>query len=133
MSDKDAPEKNIRFSAFRLDLRRGVLFGPKGELNLRPKSFEVLCYLAQNRGRLVSRDELLTTVWGKTVVTEDSLTQCMVDIRRTLGSDGGKFVRAWSSIQCRLSYVSTSAKRFRAWPNSRKAAGSYFRPALLTE
>lgn len=53
-------------------------------LQLRPKSFDVLAYLSRNRGRLVSKTELIDHVWGHIAVTENSLVQCIKDIRQVL-------------------------------------------------
>ncbi|HYZ61797.1 MAG TPA: winged helix-turn-helix domain-containing protein [Acetobacteraceae bacterium] len=54
---------------------------------LRPKSFEVLRHLAANAGRLVSREELMQAVWPDVVVTDDSITKCVTDIRRAIGPE----------------------------------------------
>ncbi|HWT44866.1 MAG TPA: tetratricopeptide repeat protein, partial [Vicinamibacterales bacterium] len=59
----------------------------------RPKSFDVLRYLLENPGRLVSKDELLSAVWRGTIVTEGSVTQCLIEIRRALGGPSQSFVR----------------------------------------
>jgi TolB-like protein/Tfp pilus assembly protein PilF len=73
------------FEEFTLDLTRGCLFGPKGEeIRLRPKSFEVLRHLVENCGRLVSKEELIARVWTDTAVTDDSVVQCLIDVRRAL-------------------------------------------------
>jgi DNA-binding winged helix-turn-helix (wHTH) protein len=93
MSGSDPDRDRIRFGEFELDVKREALFGPGGEIGLRPKSFAVLSHLARHPGRVVSRDELLDTVWERRVVTEDSLTQCLVEIRRALGAEGRKIVR----------------------------------------
>ena len=84
---------SLRFDQFTLDTARGVLLSPDGEIPLRPKSYEVLLYLASHRGRLVGRKELIDAVWGKAVITDDSLTQCLVEIRRALGDDARTLVR----------------------------------------
>jgi TolB-like protein len=57
-------------------------------LQLRPKSFDVLAYLSRNRGRLVSKTELIDHVWGHVAVTENSLVQCIKDIRQVLNGNG---------------------------------------------
>src|SRR5271156_106682 len=49
---------------------------------LRPQAFAVLRYLAEHAGRLVTKDELMQTLWPGTVVTDDSLVQCIHEIRR---------------------------------------------------
>ena len=56
-------------------------------LQLRPKSFDVLAYLSRNRGRLVSKAELIDHIWGDVAVTENSLVQCIKDIRQVLNGD----------------------------------------------
>ena len=42
--------------------------------------------LAARRGEIVGKDELHAAVWGDIAVTEDSLVQCIGDIRRALGA-----------------------------------------------
>ncbi len=54
---------------------------------LRPQAFAVLRHLVQNANRLVSKAELLEAVWGGTAVTDDSLVQCIHEIRRALGDE----------------------------------------------
>lgn len=56
-------------------------------LQLRPKSFDVLAYLSRHRGRLVSKSELIDHVWGHVAVTENSLVQCIKDIRHVLNGN----------------------------------------------
>jgi DNA-binding winged helix-turn-helix (wHTH) protein len=81
-------------AGFRLDVGRGSLSDPRGvTLALRPKSFDLLTHLFRNPGRIVSRDELLEAVWPGVFVSDDSLTQCVAEIRRVLGSDGAHLLR----------------------------------------
>lgn len=81
------------FDEFRLDLTRGALFRGLDELKLRPKSFDVLKYLTENQGRLVSKDELIESVWQGMAVTDDSLVQCLKDIRRALGDNEQQIIK----------------------------------------
>ena len=81
------------FDEFRLDLTRGCLFRGTLELKLRPQSFEVLKYLTENPGRLISKDELIASVWNGMAVTDDSLVQCLKDIRRALGDDTQRIIK----------------------------------------
>jgi TolB-like protein/DNA-binding winged helix-turn-helix (wHTH) protein/Flp pilus assembly protein TadD len=83
----------LAFSGCRLDVSRGTLTRDGVEAHLRPKSYAVLRHLAENSGRLVSKQELLDAVWGSTVVTEGSLTQCVIEIRRALGPSGQQLLR----------------------------------------
>lgn len=56
-------------------------------LQLRPKSFDVLAYFARNRGRLITKAELIDHIWGDVAVTENSLVQCIKDIRDVLAGE----------------------------------------------
>jgi DNA-binding winged helix-turn-helix (wHTH) protein/rhodanese-related sulfurtransferase len=74
----------LRFDRFVLDDPRSCLLAGDEEITLRPKTFEFLRYLASNPGRLVSKDELLAAVWPNVFVSEDSLVQCVAELRRAL-------------------------------------------------
>src|SRR5262249_49945928 len=64
---------------------RGCLLAGEDEIKLRPKSFELLRYLLENPGRLVLKDELVEAVWPNVIVSDDSLAQCISDLRNALG------------------------------------------------
>ena len=53
-----------------------------------PKTVEVLRYLTGQAGRVVPREELMAAVWPDVFVTDDSITQCVGEIRRALGDEG---------------------------------------------
>ena len=63
------------------------------EVKLRPKSFETLRHLVENSGRLISKHELISAVWPDTSVTDDSLVQCLIDVRRALGEDAQQIIK----------------------------------------
>ena len=73
------------FEGFTLDLRRGCLRSDDREIELRPKSFEVLRYLVEHAGRLVPKDEFVKAVWPTVIVSDESLTRCMSEVRLALG------------------------------------------------
>jgi len=81
------------FDEFVLDLTRGCLLRFQQEIKLRPKSFEVLKFLVENNGRLISKDELITAVWVDTAVTDSSLVQCLKDIRYALRDEGQQIIK----------------------------------------
>lgn len=81
------------FEQFTLDLTRGCLLHGTEEIRLRRKSFEVLKHLVENNGRLISKDELIKVVWSDSFVTDDSLVQCLKDIRRALGDDAQQIIK----------------------------------------
>jgi adenylate cyclase len=77
--------KTYAFGAFRLDPGARRLLRDGAPVTLKPKAFDLLLSLVENRGRLVSKDELLRRVWPDTVVDESSLTQNVYELRRALG------------------------------------------------
>lgn len=76
-----------------VDLERGT-FHRAGELvSLRPKTFELLAHFVRNPERLITKDDLLDAVWPNITVTEDSLTQCVRDLRKSIGDERQEVVR----------------------------------------
>jgi len=74
-----------RFAGFVLDERDGVLSRPDGtEARLRPKAVSALCALVERQEQPVSRDALMRIVWPGICVTDDSITQCIAEIRRAM-------------------------------------------------
>ena len=59
-------------------LRAGV------EIKLRPKVYETLKYLVEHPGQLIGKQELMQAVWPGAFVTDDSLVQCTLELRRAL-------------------------------------------------
>ncbi|HLJ45826.1 MAG TPA: LamG-like jellyroll fold domain-containing protein [Bryobacteraceae bacterium] len=55
--------------------------------HLRAQSFDALVYLIEHRGAIVGKEELVSRLWGDRAVTDNSLAQCMNDIRKALGDD----------------------------------------------
>jgi len=88
-----ASDDTFRFEGYMLDLRRGCLHAGDREVELRPKSFEMLRYLVQNAGRLISKDELIKAVWQNATVTDESLTRCVSDVRLALGDADQRIIK----------------------------------------
>ncbi|XSC44643.1 winged helix-turn-helix domain-containing protein [Bradyrhizobium sp. RDT10] len=87
----------LRFSGFELDSERAELRRPDGNtIRLRPKSLEILRLLAGNAGRVLSKQQLMEAVWPNVHVGEDSLFQCIREIRTALGDDKRQVVRVVS-------------------------------------
>ncbi len=57
------------------------------EVSLRPKTAQLLLYLIERGGQVVARDDLIEAIWPALFVTDDSITQCVGEIRRALGPD----------------------------------------------
>ena len=52
-----------------------------------PKAFDVLLYLLARRGELVTKEDLLSTVWGEAFVTPNAMTRVVAHLRKALGDD----------------------------------------------
>ena len=65
------------FAAFELDLSRRALRLEGREVPLQPRVFDLLCYLVEHSDRVVSKEELLDTLWPGVVVTESSLQRAV--------------------------------------------------------
>lgn len=89
MKPEIAPKSRVMsIGSCRYDLASGALTEADGSpIRLRRQSSEVLAVLASNPGQIVSRDELIQAVWKDVATTDDSLIQCIADIRRVLGKD----------------------------------------------
>jgi adenylate cyclase len=81
------------FEGYTLDLSRGCVRNADLEVQLRPKSFELLRYLVTNAGRLISKDELVNAVWPNVIVSDDSLAQCVSDVRHALNDPDRRIIK----------------------------------------
>src|SRR5215467_9090860 len=75
----------LQFQGYTLDIARHSLRAADRKVALRPKNFELLRYLVENPDRLVTKEELLKAIWPDVVVTEDSLTRCVSEVRQAIG------------------------------------------------
>ncbi len=87
------PPKRLRFDRYVLDLDRGCLLRDGNEIALRPKTFLILEYLAENSGRLVAKHELFAAVWPDLAVTDDVLVQSIGELRRAFGDQEPRLIR----------------------------------------
>jgi DNA-binding winged helix-turn-helix (wHTH) protein len=78
------------------------------EITLRAQSFAVLRYLALNADRIVTKDELMDAVWPDIAVTENSLVQCIHEIRRALGDESQSVLKTVARRGYRLAIQDTS-------------------------
>jgi DNA-binding winged helix-turn-helix (wHTH) protein len=77
--------QNYQFGEFTLDVARGCVLKAGEEIKLRPKVYETLKYLVENPGRLIGKQELIQAIWPDAFVTDDSVVQCTLELRRALG------------------------------------------------
>jgi DNA-binding winged helix-turn-helix (wHTH) protein len=92
MSPEPSPDE-YRFGDFVLDVEKGFLRRAGGEIRLQPKAFELLRYLVERPGRVVSKTELTDAVWRGTAITDNSLSQCAAQVRRALGDESQTIIR----------------------------------------
>ena len=64
-----------------------------GHADLRRKSFDVLRYLIEHAGSVVTKEELIKGVWPNVTVSDESLTQCISEVRRALGEAGHRIIK----------------------------------------
>ncbi len=85
------------------DQRRGVLTNGDGQtIPLRPQSVQVLNALASRQGQAANKDDLISEVWGSVNVTDESLVQCIADIRRAIGDQGHTVIQTLPKVGYRL-------------------------------
>jgi adenylate cyclase len=75
------------FKDFIFDSSTGAVMRGGNCIFLRPKTAQVLTYMIENQGRLLTKNELLDKIWTNVEVSEDSLTQCVSEIRTALSDD----------------------------------------------
>ena len=73
------------FGEYRVDPEERILFRGDDPVPLPPKAFETLLILVQNSGHLVTKDDLMKTVWPDTFVEESNLSQYIFVLRKALG------------------------------------------------
>lgn len=79
---------DILFEDFALDPQRRELNKNGAVVALEPQVFDLLVYLVRQRGRVVSKDELLKAVWGGRIVSDSTIESRVSLLRKALGDDG---------------------------------------------
>jgi pimeloyl-ACP methyl ester carboxylesterase/DNA-binding winged helix-turn-helix (wHTH) protein len=115
-----------RFGPFQLDARERRLSRGADAIPLRLKVFDTLRVLVENAGRLVTKQELLDTVWPDTTVEENNLNHNVSVLRKALGEKatgqqyietvprvGYRFVAAVESAEPRTEASVASAAKAR--------------------
>src|SRR5260370_32579131 len=101
----------FRFEGYTLDVARNALRAADREVQLRPKTFEVLRYLLENAGRLVTKEKLVKAIWPNVAVTDESLTHCVSEIRQTIGDSTQAIIATVPRRDYRIALPHTRSKR----------------------
>jgi len=78
------------FENFTLDTSRRILLRGEEAVPLTPRIFDTLVYLVEHHDRMVTKEELLRTIWPNVFVEENNLTQSVSALRRVLGESKGE-------------------------------------------
>ncbi|MGX1170019.1 tetratricopeptide (TPR) repeat protein [Bradyrhizobium sp. USDA 372] len=78
----------LRFGPFELDEAGRALIHAQREVALQPRVFDLLVYLTRNRDRVVTKEELLDTLWPDVTVTDNSLQRAVSMLRGVLRKGG---------------------------------------------
>jgi adenylate cyclase len=85
---------SVRINAREIDLSLGKVTVRGGlPVALRPQTLSVLALLVARAGALVSKEELVEHVWPGVAVTDDSLVQCITELRKALGDDAHSIIK----------------------------------------
>ena len=78
----------LEFPPFRLDTNLAELTGADGTVALEPKAFALLTLLAENHHRVISKEEMIATVWGGRFISDDAVSTVLKLVRKALNDDG---------------------------------------------
>ena len=81
------------FNGFTLDLARECVHRAGETVHLRRQTFEVLRFLVENQGHVITKDRLIEAAWQGRAVTDSSLVKCIEEVREALGPDSSQYVR----------------------------------------
>jgi TolB-like protein len=73
-----------------LDTDRRELHRGAERIAVEPQVFDLLAYLLRNRDRVVSKDDLIASVWGGRIVSDSALTSRINAARKAVGDSGGE-------------------------------------------
>lgn len=89
---------------FFIDLSRNQITQNNQTQTLAPKALAVLTHLAENKGKVVSQDALLTNVWQNTAVSPNTLQKSIAQLRKALGDNGNVYIKTHAkqgySLEC---------------------------------
>ena len=88
--DEGGTRVSLVFAGHEIDLRRQELRRAGQIVHVEPQVFDLLVHLVRNRDRVVSKDELLDTIWNGRIVSEAALSSRINAARKAIGDDGDR-------------------------------------------
>ncbi len=96
MSKSDEKQLTVyRFGHFEMNPKEQLLRRDGEIVSLTPKIFEMLLLLVRNNGRMLSKDEIMETVWADSFVEETNLTSNISRLRKILRAGGEQFIETF--------------------------------------
>ncbi len=121
----------FHFAEFTLDVPERRLLRGAEVVRVSPKAYDVLVALVQQRGHLVTKDELLKSIWPESFVEEGGLTVHMSALRKALGEDAHRPI--YIETVARSGYRFIAAVRFDSEDENSFASSAVARPVELYE
>jgi TolB-like protein len=78
----------LSFGDYEIDVERRELRRAETPVHVEPQVFDLLVYLVQNRDRVVSKEDLIASVWGGRIVSDSTLTSRINAARNAVGDSG---------------------------------------------
>jgi len=98
-SDQNIKKPYFKFPNLEIDIEKHEVKVDGKQIELTAKEFALLQYLAENKGKAISRSKLLDTVWGIEVAIETRTVDVHVKrLREKLGKKGGKYISTLRGI-----------------------------------
>src|SRR5215203_1349930 len=92
-----------QFGKFVLNVQEQLLTADGRAVHLPTKEFETLQMLVENNGKILSKDEMMSTIWKETFVEESNLAQYVSRLRKILNVDGNQYIKTISKRGYRFS------------------------------
>lgn len=120
--EKYPPSQRLGIGPWQIDLARGTVSGQDGAGALTPRAEELLLLLARYANLLVTREQILETVWAGRVVEDAAITNCIWQIRKAIGERGKEILQT----RAKRGYVLTVADS--DWILDPESSGDTTRP-----
>jgi len=93
-SSASEPQTGFEASGIRIDPERRLALKGDKVLKLTAKEYDLLAHLVTNAGRVVSRDEIMTSVWGSERPTDSNVVEVFVcHIRKKIGDNDNRIIQ----------------------------------------